>query len=287
MTINPYQHFEKPINEVVKNRYSVRTYEPENLSDEMKNSLKTYAEAIKGPFSPRVRLEIINDLENTDGKLGTYGVIKGAKDYIAAIVEDGEKDLEQLGYILEQFILYATSKNIGTCWLGGTFKKSDFSKLLTVEENEKFLIVTPIGHPRDKKSMLESFMRFAAGSNHRKEWMELFYEEDFNNPLQENNSQYSEALEAVRLAPSASNKQPWRVLKKDDGYHFYLKADKGYGDKLGFNIQRVDIGIAMCHFEMVLQEFGKKGSWIIQNPGVDTSALNDLSYTVSWKETVE
>ncbi len=286
MTINPYQHFENPINEVIKSRYSVRTYRPDNLSDKSKDELKKYADAIKGPFSPRVRLEIIDPLENIDGKLGTYGVIKGAKDYIAAIIEIGQNDLEQLGYVLEKFILYATSKNLGTCWLGGTFKKGDFAKLLTVKENEKFPIVTPIGYPRDKKSIVESFMRFAAGSNHRKQWVELFYEENFNNPMKEKDTtKYGQALEAVRLAPSASNKQPWRILKQGSGYHFYLRPDKGYGDRLGFNIQRIDMGIAMCHFEIVLQEFGIKGCWTIQNPEVDTSPIDNLVYTVSWIET--
>ncbi|MDF2545950.1 MAG: nitroreductase [Anaerosolibacter sp.] len=283
-------HFERPIMEVVRNRYSVRTYKAEKLSDKMKSQLDQYAADIKGPFGPKVRLELISStdiLEKADGKIGTYGVIKGAQDYIAAIVENGEKDLEQLGYVLENLILYAASIGLGTCWLGGTFKKSEFVRLVSLKDNEIMPIVTPIGYPGDKKSVVESFMRFAAGSNQRKPWKELFFNERFSVPLEEKNLQdYASALEAVRLAPSASNKQPWRILKKGRTYHFYLKTNKGYGEKLGYNIQRIDMGIAMCHFQMVLQESGIKGSWRVENPQVDTAGLENLAYTVSWQETI-
>jgi nitroreductase len=285
------KYFNRPLMEVIKSRYSVRTYRPEKLSEEVKNQLKEYAVAIEGPFAPKVRLELIENneiLDKVGGKIGTYGVIKGAQDYIAAIVERGEYDLEQLGYALEKLILYATSKGLGTCWLGGTYRKKDFAKLVKLEENEILPIVTPIGQPGDKKSVVESMMRFAAGSNNRQPWKELFFNESFNSPFEEKFlKEYVEALEAVRLAPSASNKQPWRILKKGKVYHFYLKEKKGYGKALGFNIQRIDMGIAMCHFEMVLQEAGKQGRWVVEDPQVDPAGIENLEYTVSWVEAID
>lgn len=281
--------FGQPIMELIKTRYSVRTYDSKQLTNEIKNELKDYGSSIDGPFSPKVRIELINHsdiMEVSGGKIGTYGVIKGAEDYIAAIVDSGEKDLEQLGYVLEKFILFATSKKLGTCWLGGTFKKSDFLKLVTLKGNELFPIVSPIGYPKDKKSTIESFMRFAAGSNHRKPWIELFFNQNLNTQLTpEIANEYEQALEGVRLAPSASNKQPWRIVKVRNAYHFYLKPNKGYGDKLGYNIQRIDMGIAMCHFEIILEELGINGSWQIDNPELDTSTKEHLNYTVSWIET--
>lgn len=285
------QHFTRPIMEVIKSRYSVRTYQPEKLPKEIKDQLRKYAAAIEGPFVPKVRLELIDSFEISEkagGKFGTYGVIKGAQDYIAAIVENGEKDLEQLGYILEKFILYATSIELGTCWMGGTFRRSEFAKLVGLKEDEMLAIVTPIGHPKDKKSIVESFMRFAASSNQRKPWKELFFNESFDMPLEYKAAkEYAEAFESVRLAPSASNKQPWRILKKGKAYHFYLKPNKGYAEGLGFNIQRVDLGIAMCHFEMALQELGIKGRWVVENPQINAAEIQNLHYTVSWMGVAE
>ncbi len=37
----------------------------------------------------------------------------------------------------------------------------------------------------------------------------------------------AEILEMVRWAPSAVNKQPWRIVYKDGTYHFYEKKDAG------------------------------------------------------------
>ncbi|MPW25563.1 nitroreductase [Alkalibaculum sp. M08DMB] len=286
---NREQLFNKPIMDIIKSRHSVRTYNTEKLSGEIKQKLSEYADDIKGPFDARVRLESIDSfdiLEKASGRIGTYGVIKGAQDYIAGIVESGDNDLEQLGYILEKFILYGTSLDLGTCWLGGTFKRSDFAKLVTLHENEKFLIVTPIGYARQKRSIVDSLMRFSAGSNNRKPWEELFFNENWSNYLDEKcEVNYANALEAVRLAPSASNKQPWRILKRGNKYHFYLKSNKGYSDRLGFNIQRIDMGIAMCHFELALKELGIYGNWVIEDQDVVVgSSIENLTYTATWIE---
>lgn len=284
-------HFGMPIMEIIKSRSSVRTYNPVKLSEEEINKLTKYASDIKGPFKTNVRLKLIDSseiLEKAGGKVGTYGVIKGARDFIAAVAENREKNLEQLGYELEELILYATSLGLGTCWIGGTFNRSDFAKLAGLKDDEILPIVTPVGHPAGKRSVLESFMRLGAKSDQRKPWEDLFFNESFDKPLNENDAnEYSKALEAVRLAPSASNKQPWRILKKGKNYHFYMVSNKGNEAVLGFNIQRIDMGIAMCHFEMTLREFGIKGNWRIENPQLNTAETKQLAYIVSWTEAAE
>lgn len=84
----------------------------------------------------------------------------------------------------------------------------------------------------------------------------------------------------VRIAPSASNKQPWRIVMDGNNFHFFLCRNKGYGKALGFDIQRLDIGIAMCHFESVMNELGFLGKWNDKNPGLIHSAA--LEYIVSF-----
>ncbi|KAB3531325.1 nitroreductase [Alkaliphilus pronyensis] len=279
-----YKFFDKPITEIIKNRISVRTYENQQLNVETVSKLMKYCNEVEGPFDVKVRFKLIDDLhaiEKLGDKVGTYGVIKGAKGYIAAAVENKDYNLEQLGYTLEKIILYATSLGLGTCWLGGTFKRSGFEKIIQLKENEILPIVTPIGFPSSKKRTIDSFMRFAAGSNNRKEWSEVFFHENFNTPLKkEAAEQYYVALEMVRVAPSASNKQPWRVLKTDDGCHFYISHTLGYGKALGFDIQRIDIGIAMCHFEMTMKELGETGSWALVPQNKKLSS--EMNYVVSW-----
>ena len=72
----------------------------------------------------------------------------------------------------------------------------------------------------------------------------------------------------VRWAPSAVNKQPWRIIVSNNNYHFYEKRDKGYvGEKTG-DLQKIDVGIALCHFVMGLEEKGEAPKALIADPGI-------------------
>jgi hypothetical protein len=46
-------------------------------------------------------------------------------------------------------------------------------------------------------------------------------------------------------------------------------------------MQRIDMGIAMCHFELSARELGLAGRWAVSEPGIPTGdGLGE--YTVSW-----
>lgn len=279
--------FEKPIVEVIKTRASVRTYNPKLLSPELKDKLSKYFLDLTGPFNVNTRFKLVDrDLlrKESDVKIGTYGIISGATSFIAAAVNKSDYNLEELGYLFEKVILYATSLGLGTCWLGGTFKKGEFAKAITLSESEMLPVVTPVGYKNTGESLLGSLMRFAAGSKNRKAWEELYFNGSFGSSLSEADAGiYAVPLEMVRLAPSASNKQPWRIIMGKNKFHFYLNSANGYSKALGYNIQRIDMGIAMCHFELTAKEMGINGGWKVQDPeiqGVPQSA----GYVVSWLE---
>ena len=79
----------------------------------------------------------------------------------------------------------------------------------------------------------------------------------------------------VRLAPSAVNRQPWRVVREGTDYHFYLKHDKGYVSSATGDLQKVDMGIALCHFMN-----GTDGSFRLADPGITTEAGTEYIGTV-------
>jgi nitroreductase len=277
-----FQYFDRPALDVIRSRVSVRTYTAEMLSAAHRQHLRDFARNIKAPFANATRLEFLQgqEIARTTGKIGTYGVIRGAVDYIAGIVEKGENDLEQLGFTLEMLILGATAMGLGTCWLGGTFRRSQLLRLVDIGENEIMPAITPVGYPASSKSTVESLMRLAARSHRRKPWSLLFFDEEIGTPLEpEAAGEYRDVLEAVRLAPSASNKQPWRILRQGNAWHFYLKPTPGYAAATGYNLQRLDMGIAMCHFEMVQKERGLSGQWSTKEK---TASLPGSEYTVSW-----
>lgn len=272
----------KSIKDVIAKRYSARNYQAVKIDNTTIDQIKQYGKAIVGPFQEKVRFEIVDqsDINNKDGKIGTYGIIKGAPSYILGFVEKGEHDLEQLGYAFEELILYLTSLELGTCWLGGTFNKKGLLQNITLRENEVLPAITPVGYIKNKKHLLDSAIRLIAGSDKRKSWSEVFFKDSFDMPLEkEEAGNYEAALEMVRIAPSASNKQPWRILKKGDNYHFYLQSTKGYSKTFGYNIQKLDMGIAMCHFELTAKESGEKGFW---NKEDNILKQDGMEYIITW-----
>ena len=76
----------------------------------------------------------------------------------------------------------------------------------------------------------------------------------------------------MRLAPSAVNKQPWRIVAADGGFHFYEKQDKGYVSEKTGDLQKIDVGIALCHFVLGLEEQGKQPVVSVQGPGLPVPA---------------
>ncbi|MCO1603504.1 nitroreductase family protein [Desulfosporosinus nitroreducens] len=275
------------ITEIVKKRISVRTYLEQPLKPEIQDTLRGFFSTSRGPFGGNVRFELIeSDLARKESsvKLGTYGVIKGASTYVVAVVEKADRNLEDFGYSFEKVVLYATSLGLGTCWLGGTFKKSEFAKAIEQKDHEILPCISPIGYPSNRKSLIDSAMRFTAGSKNRKGWGELFFNSDFGHHLSKSAAgKYETPLEMLRLAPSASNKQPWRIVKDTNKSHFFLQHTKGYAKFMAHDLQRVDMGIAMCHFELTAKEQGISGKWQISDIG-SISTPPDTEYLVSWVE---
>jgi nitroreductase len=277
--------FKRPITQVIEERISIRTYKSKPLEEKLKADLATYLESLEGPFKSKARYKLVDIKvsEENNIKLGTYGIIKGVSSFIVSATKSEEMALEELGYELEKFILYASSLGLGCCWLGGTFKKGQFAKAIELKAEEILPIITPIGYPDTKKNILASIIRSVAGSKNRKTWQELFFDGNFDKSLVEDQAGvYRAALEMVRLAPSASNKQPWRIVKNQDRFDFYLCHNKGYAKALGFDMQKIDMGIAMCHFDLTLKEAGIKGSFEKCKQGVENHE-SLMEYIISWR----
>lgn len=270
------------IKEIISQRKSIRTYKEEPISQELIQKLTNYTDNVKAPFDTKMRFKIVGvNNSGSDMKLGTYGVIKGAKTFMCAVVEKGNRYEENVGYALEKVILYATSLGLGTCWLGGTFKRAEFGKALGLREDESIPAITPIGYAKANRSLLDTIMVMGAGSKNRKDWMELFFDKDFNKPLKKEEAEkFEEVFDMVRIAPSASNKQPWRIVKNGNSFHFFLCRNKGYGKALSFDIQRLDIGIAMCHFESMINKLGILGKWNDKDPGLTNP--ENIEYIISY-----
>jgi nitroreductase len=281
--------------EAINKRVSVRSYSGRPIEQSKTQEIINLLESTnEGPFGNKTRFSLIDFSEmekNETSSLGTYGFISGAKLFIVSAVKgglgeiDGARALVDLGYCFERVILTATNLGLGTWWLGGTFKKANFAKRVNASGDEIVPAISPIGYARDRRSVREIALRRFANSDERKPWEELFFDGDMNTPLsKESAGAYAVPLECVRLGPSASNNQPWRVVyrKQDGAFHFCLKRTWGYNRLLGkIDLQLVDMGISMCHFELSAREKGLTGTWEVVKPDLDTV---DAEYIVTWKE---
>jgi len=275
--------FQKSTIELMQTRTSSRTYDGNQIDGELLGKLNETIDSINQEASIKVQFSIAgkdDSNSNDKKKMGTYGVISGATTFIIGILDKSETNAVEFGYLFEKIILTATDLGLQTCWLGGTFNRSDFAEKANVGENEIIAIISPVGIKSAKSKIVEKAMRAVAGSDHRKPWSELFFNESSSNTLtKEEAGDYAVPLEMVRLAPSASNKQPWRIIKTSYGYDFFLCRTSGYG-ALGFDMQKNDLGIAKCHFELAAGELGLKGRWEAMS---NIPVAAEWEYITTWK----
>ncbi|MBR3601070.1 MAG: hypothetical protein IKL49_01955 [Lachnospiraceae bacterium] len=81
-----------------------------------------------------------------------------------------------------------------------------------------------------------------------------FFKENFKETLlEEEAGELAFPLEMVRLVSSAVNKQPWRLVVTKDAVHFFEKHSMPK-EGSSMDMQRIDVGIAICHFHMAAIE---------------------------------
>jgi hypothetical protein len=284
--------YTQPITEIIKRRFSCRSFVPRMIEAALRDQLsELLSESKTGPLGTRMRFELVSagehDLAALKG-LGTYGFIKGASGFVIGAAGRGDKNLEDYGYLMEQAILLATNIGLGSCWLGGSFNKGKFSKKISLKEDEMIPAVAAVGYVADKRRWLDSLVRRSAGSDSRLPWSSLFFNGTFNTALSvEASGAFTAPLEMVRLGPSASNRQPWRIVRDGNSWHFYLQRTPGYGERNASllklaDLQRVDMGIAMCHFELTAHEADLSGAWTKVEQTIEKPD-ELMEYIITWR----
>lgn len=160
-----------------------------------------------------------------------------APHYLCLYSEQGEGYLLNAGYMVELVDLYLSASNLGSCWLGLAKPQA---KLPETEGGLEFVIMLAFGEAEEEV--------------HRNSTLEFK-----RKPVQEitNITGAVDILEPVRLAPSASNSQPWffsgslkEIIVSRKNLNFIKAPILG-------KLNQIDIGIAMCHLILSLDNTGK------------------------------
>jgi len=154
------------LSSAMKKRVSCRTYSEKPIEKDIRRKLDSIITAShEGPFGHKPRFKVLTvETVSPDQwkKMGTYGVIKGARYFLAGMITPGTLAMEDYGYCKEIIILRATELGLGTCWLGGTFQTGFFAQAAGLQAGELLPTVTPLGYPASQKSFIDKLMRRSA-----------------------------------------------------------------------------------------------------------------------------
>lgn len=206
----------------ISRRKSCRNYMGQPFGEEQLEKIRV---AINGfePLYPDVPLEF----RFVTKAKGIFKV--QAPHYLIISGQGKEKELENAGFLFEQLILWFDAQNIGSVWLGKTKDIED--------PNDKDIITIAFGQ--------------AQGSVHRSE------DEFRRKPINEiTNAPEDTCIQAVHLAPSGMNLQPWYLEKSGDKVLIYKQNLKPPVSLL-YRKTEVDMGIALCHYALACRHFDK------------------------------
>lgn len=263
--------------ELARARRSVRSFDGGELGAEERQALLGFAETIENPWGLPVEFRLLDAAEH---KLSSP-VITGERWYLGAKIKAAPHMEEAFGYSFEAAVLYAWSLGLGTTWIGGTMDRAVFARAMELQSGERMPCVSPLGRPAARMSLRETVMRRGVKADWREDFSAVFFDGDFSRPLSEAEAGvFAAPLCAVRHAPSAVNRQPWRVVRRGDGVHFYCRHARGYVSAATGDLQKVDLGIAICHFALCAREQGLALDFSLADPGV--LAPPDTEYIASF-----
>lgn len=167
------------------------------------------------------------------GRVGTYGIIKGRPRYVAVAADDQL----QAGIEGERLVVELTRRGLATCWISGTFNRS----LTRRTAGHDIAAVIAVGYAAPRAGLIERVMRSAVHARSRRPLSELIIAGAMPEHL-------TEAVEAIRLAPSACNRQPWRIAFNPSG------SVDIFGDPKD-SMLLLDCGIGLCHFLLMRPDY--------------------------------
>jgi len=225
---------EMTLQEAINIRTSRRTYIEAPLEQEQIEKLQKLIDEYNKIGGFRIEL-VMNNGEAFKGFTSSYGLLTGVNHYLGFIVEEDAPDIdEKIGYYGELIILHLTIMRLGTCWIGGSFRKSKTP--FKLDTNERLACLITVGKVEDEPRGREAFIYKLI---HRKtKGISEMFRSDGAEP-----TWFLSGMEAVAKAPSALNKQPV-MFHYENG-----RVTAAINSKIKY-VPGLDLGIAKLHFEL-------------------------------------
>lgn len=214
------------LEEAIKARHSVRSYDGRPLSSELKSAIEAQIGVINAEAG--LHLQLVTNEPRAFKGFASYGSFKGVTNYIVVAGKKSADLGEKAGYYGEKVALLCQTLGLNTCWVGLTYKK--VKDAFELAADEKVVCLISVGYGVNQ------------GVGHK-----VKTPEDVSNIAETSPEWFRKGLELALLAPTAINQQKFAFELTVEGGKAKVKATKkfslaGYTD--------VDLGIVKLHFEI-------------------------------------
>jgi nitroreductase len=246
----------------IRQRVSVRSYGDRSVGPTLLErllALSGTADRLTG-VSPRIAL--VSGVEQTRRVLtymiGSYGLVHNPPHLLVGVMpEESDAARLDLGYVLEQVVLEATRLGLGTCWVTGSYDAQRAGDAVGLAAGEVAAAVCALGYPAQARwgRFHSRTVRRLAGGHRRKPLTDIVFSGRWGRPWTPGDADPTlvTALEHARLAPSATNRQPWRFVVRPEYVALVLAQSAP-----------IDGGIVMAHFALASAALGRDGRWEVR-----------------------
>lgn len=240
------------LTEAIEARHSVRTFDGAGLNAGERLALTKALRDAAAPFGGKWKATIVSESEATDFRPSTYGMIRGARDYIAVGFGGDELSMLSAGFAVEKVVLEAVRLGVASCWIGATFRQSRFSESADMPVETPLKAVVALGRAKGRRSLIDEVAHFMARGGKRRPLERTFFNESVLYAV-EPGCLFHEPLRLMSLAPSSVNSQPWRAIVRDSCVDFFCAGTSP--------LNTIDMGIGLAHFATGCDAAGLHGTF--------------------------
>lgn len=209
------------IMDAIAQRHSVRSYESRPIEPATADLLRELIGTVNEESGLAFSL-VVDDPSVFSNLLASYGKFSGVDNVIVCAGPKGAGLGEAVGYWGEQLVLEAQMQGLNTCWVGATF--SHRAALRYAEPGQELVCVIAIGYGKGE------------GKTHPVKSVE-----QLSSVVGEAPSWFERGMWAAQLAPTALNRQGFRVEYRGGTVHLNVVPGP---------FSSVDAGIVKRHFEL-------------------------------------
>lgn len=252
---NLSQALKSKLYQTIYKRKSVRKYKEDKLEPSQLQNIKKFLEKAEA-LEPEIKFET----KIVDADFVKSLIPIKAPHYLQFFSEEKNNYLLNAGFILQQLDLYLSAENLGSCWFG----LAKPTKEIIADSELEYVITLAFGQPQaeSQRSSIEEFSRKSLSEIKR-------------------GKNHYELLEAARLAPSATNSQPWYFISEENQIHLYQSVPNFIKKIFYEKMNKIDMGIVLAHLYLAAAYNNKR--FEVEKLAEEPAEIEDYNYLTTVK----